>query len=1245
MQKESLQNQEVMMSKMSRIEEDISTIMFQRIEQSSLSQSDIKQRLKSLPDYHEWLSVKRKLRNLDVENNQYILIVDRFEEIYTENVKILADVPWKLVIDLDPDSDVDGFLATVRQGECRGGSIETFFPSRIKEDTNFDSQIDPRRILWLFANGRNRVSQQESANQEDNEDRPKNNVLDWKMSFKGLVQEFIRACCQKLNRMKPLMCIFLCKGSGVGIQIAQELLEEIHCKFVPKNFSTSYLSFSSELDSKGAFHVTFTALPEKLFFAGLTSLFGFPDKKYKLPSSQKELQVYLSQMKYNFLSEYLKLLYIGCEEIPEELPDDRKKAFINEHLKRFLCGKAISFPSLHYRHDALRCIAKDVFDRASELLQRISKPQIVQITHAPGGGGTTIARRVLWDLHKTHPCAIAKLDNAPEHFGPESEGEKYLSNLCKRIELLEEHCDRTPAILIDGNSKQVRRLSDCLVRMLEGRALILRCVNYEQQIDWDENDLQSNQGDKWVYKNKHYPGEDEHLSGGKSDFYFSAEDEFKVNHKLKDDDNDYSEFKNKYDRYCKIFPRSDDKGSVHSNRLERVFHFPMMAMLDEFEKLNSIVYDSLDKLKNVEYEMAIMTAFLQKYSGYPTPASLVKKFVKKNNQTYREITKHFSETLMNLMVPEKAPSKEKYIGYSLSDDEDDDDDCISHGSSSSIEGPILQSYSFQHPKIAQLVLDHSKRSLDQITQDLIQHNIIKDYWRDDENRPLIESLFLYNKESAGAHFSILIDKLAKGASRGRIFEEAAKQTQDVTFYSHVARFFAYEGDFERAKNLLTEGFKTDKNAKIDKKLGVFSTQGHISYMEMTHKDTKISDVDSLKQFSEKALRLFRKGRGNPPWTYPNPLLGEVKVWQFCLEWLIQSKEGDVEEALKYILRDSFFSGTISECIYLLDEVDRIVDTVPTLNNPEHTKSKSLEGRRLLVQTVGRERSNTRRRGFQDINVDRVCIEIISKYTKTASEKELIRLRVVWMLNGVQKQIHRLDIGQKSDLYSWLNRLVNDFKMFIHARELMESAAELRKPPFDIDEALKIVSHWQKYHPNDLISYLYQSMFSFLKVRKGFVGEYRQTFESAINACRLKIQGNQRRRQQHYFLGIHTAEEGVCNIFPRSKLESLYRNKYPPKSSNARSKEDKLDQTFWDKHCRAFLLECYGRIEYTEGSRGKNFPHIMMEPGSIKVHVPRNVVATAHYDYQPDSRVSFVVGFTLCGPVAKGIKSMPMGRKV
>ena len=1208
------------------ISEDIHEIKrnLEKFSQGVIRQSEIPEYLKkhNPDDWTQWLRIKKHLKNFDTDNNQYILVTDRILSLDEEQAKILANVPWKLVLDLDPDSDIRGFLTQFTPGETKGGVIETYTPSKLKEVNN-ESLLDSKRMHWLFINGRNLESN--PASQKDlhlsNEDMPRQSIKCWKKNYKTPIEDFIKSCCKSLDSMKPTFCVVLNIQRGVSTQIAQIIVEDLDERFTYCGFTMSYLSFASELDIDELRNAEFSSLPLNLFVTGICSLLGNFDNKYQLPSSQVHLPVSLSPRQYNFLNEYLEIMYRGCEDIPDELSDDDKEKFKNKHLKSFLAGNVITFPSLYFRHDATRNITAKIINYIRSLHSKVSKSQIVQITHAPGSGGTTVARRVLWDLHASVPCAVVKMEHAPESFGPDSDGEKYLISLCDRISFLEDRCGMPPVILVDGSSRVARILSDCVVRKMEGRAIILRCSNYKSGLESEDS-------------------------------YFQSHSQFKMNPELKNEDADYSEFKQKYDDYSKRFPNN----LPETAKVSRVFHFPMMVMLGEFIKLDEIVQQSLDIVKKerpVEYEVAILVAFLQGHSTFSTPAALLAKYFEKHSQTYEEIAGNFSANLINLMVPEKAPTKEKFIGYrdSLWDSSDDDRSVISIDDASDNDVPkqskrIIKSYSFQHLEIAHLVMKHSRRSLGEITQDFINTKVLESYKGNKDYKYLIDNLFLYNKENSEEHFSNLVLKLEKIPNGGRILEEAAKQTKDVTFYSHVARFFAYKGKFQKARELIKEGFSAEKNAPVEKKRGVHNTEGYIVLKIMKKKkEAKIENIESLKSYAKEALDLFRKARDNPPRVYPNPLLGEVNVWQFCLEWIIQDNNSNVEEALKLILQDDFFSPSISECISLLDEVDQIVLTVPNLIDPARTRYLASDARMALTQSIGRSKSfKGKRHTYRAVNVQLLCKEITEKYFRNASEKEIIRLRVLWLMEQAERRLYRLERLESQNLYNWLWKLVKGYNMWVHTRDLMDAAAIQPKPPFLIDEALSLVDDWQRNLPNDPLSYFFKYILCFLLVCNGEVFDYRSMYEDAKETCSKNTHGNPRKNWQQYYLGNDGEKGSICTVLSRSVLESKYFEKDKPKNlrnddaNEDRRHEDLLDMTFWETHCRKYLLECKGRIYLSPSTpRGRRHPYIMMEPGNLKIGVPRNETGIPNLDYRPDSRVSFVVCFTLTGPKARGIR--------
>ena len=211
-------------------------------------------------------------------------------------------------------------------------------------------------------------------------------------------------------------------------------------------------------------------------------------------------------------------------------------------------------------------------------------------------------------------------------------------------------------------------------------------------------------------------------------------------------------------------------------------------------------------------------------------------------------------------------------------------------------------------------------------------------------------------------------------------------------------------------------------------------------------------------------------------------------------------------------------------------------------------------------------------------------------------------------------------------------------MVKHAHDLMDVAAIQEVPPFDLDEAIRIVDDWKHDLPNDAFSHFYKYVLCFISVCKSARLEERASIESAMNTCKRLTQNNPRRHQQQYFIRKDGAKGSICALISRSELEEKYADSQKSDDRSTVRRSDDLGPNFWDKHCRDYLFECRGRIYVSKSlsGRGREQPYIVMEPGSVKVIVPRSVVGTPNLHYRPDSRVTFVVCFTLAGPKAKGI---------
>eukprot|EP00794_Sanderia_malayensis_P015033 gene15033-16585_t len=1186
--------------------------IYESIAQEKIEQYRIPEQARKANEeaWDTWLEVRRGMGNFDFDANQYILVVDRvISEDDKKYTTALARVPWKLVLDLDPDSDINGFLRSLALDNEESGLIKTHTPSQLASQEHLHT-IEIKRIQWMFANGQNEGTE---------EDRPKSDLKTWSRKFKPAVVKIIESCCSKLDKMKPVYCLIM-NVRNESVQMANDIVKEIENMFSYFNFKVSFTFLSSEMDFEYPQDGRFSPLSLKSLYIGIYSILGDTNDQHLLPSYQADAPMPVPKIMYDNLTLYLDILYEGCEHIPKELPEDKLEEFENYHLKSFIVGNPITFESLHFGHDATRTITNRVKQHINKMPARFNSAQIVQICHQPGTGGTTIARRVLWDLHEEFPCAIVKtLSSGNDGFGTESDDtDQFVANLAESIGKINELCELWPVVLMDGNSRLVKNLSDYLVRKLQAngkRAIIVRCVH-----------------------SKDFPMTNKKLLNS----YLHEKSTFEVKTVLDDANRDLKEFRTKYKDYCQRFQQPEDrqKDGEQLKCSSRVYHFPMMAMLGEFdEKLNRIVNQSLEKIKEGkprEYEVAVLVSFLQIYSNRETPAVLIAEYLEMKNLTYEDVANEFSDNLLNLMVSKRAPSRREWIAsnkfaaYNFDNDDIDQDDEDSHLRGN--EG--IGWYTFQHRIIAEKIIAHSKRTLEDITENFVNSNVISSYHKYNSIKQLVNDLFLHNKKNSVSHFSVLITKLENSR---RIFEAVAKKTKDASVYAHAARFIAYdkkEPDFKKALKLIEEGLQVDNKASKEKIRRVRDTEGHILFKKMNAIKGKIETVEDLKNLAGEALDRFRKARDNPPMTFPNPLNGEINVWQFCFDWLVKWKGSDVEEAIVFMMSSDFFSSALSDCFFLLDIIDQMVRSLPRMVDPELTMQKANDNRLKLLSLL-RNMGKTKRKAIQALNVADFCENIFSKRNFTAaSDKELTRLKVSLMMNqaGRGRDIHLLNTAERPKLFGLLERLVKHYKVYDYASYLMDFSTVKGHASYTLDSALDDVREWQKQLPHDAFSHFFSYVICYLQVMHGSITQHLSGYEEAVETCKKRCEGSPRRFVQQYFIRKGGDLDKISKLISRAELEQQY-GKGKPGSRG----EDTLTPEFWESECRNYLHECKGRIRMDNRNPRRKYPYIALEQGQLRINVPKNAVGDPDWDFKADKRVRFIVCFTLAGPKAYSIK--------
>ncbi|XP_068747701.1 sterile alpha motif domain-containing protein 9-like [Montipora capricornis] len=1144
---------------------------------------------RSGPQWDEWQTFREGIDAFDTQKNQYILVTDTVPKENLESYSLLKSVSWKMILDFDPLSEVEGFYREFTSREGQRNLLSMFTPAELNQSTmkSLFRQIDPNKTQWVFVKGRSGDNYVESKE-----------FLAWETSAVKGISSLFRCCSdpETFDQLKPVICVILPFRSEnipfleVTLSRLTENFNNLNLKFV----SVDNKNWPSEISEK--FDVREFGLSPKILSLGFKDLLDTTsDKKLRMPTSQGGLPVYLSARQYLYIKEHLEILYAGCENLQDDPTEaeEQQHDYLEQQRKSFLSGNEISFASLFDNHDATRDIEREIQIHVQRLLDRdqgLTKPLIVEIRHSPGSGGTTIARRVLWDLHKAYPCALINVSSYRY-----SEDDKAFPNeVAERIIALEEICNTAPLILIDGKQAgAIEGLCNKLCRILQNRgkrALLLQC-----------------------------------LRGLKADSKRNAESclvhkVFTVNVKLQESVSDLREFKSKYKEYIDTIDESMGKKSAMSDAC-RVFHFPLLAMLEEFRpKLETIIEDTFNELGGIQQEIAKIVAFLQKYTSLPTPALLLYEIFKEyirvqetnKGATYSDIKELFSEFLMNLMIPAKPRRLEKES--------------------------LPESYTFQHPLVADLILKRvyhlQKLDLFAIVENFIQFPI----YQKEPLLPLLFELFVYNKqgETERLKFSILFEEL-KGIDSDRaaeIFCKAAENLNDSVMFGNAARFCARKEppSFPKAKELIQRALEVHGSDTKPGYKNLCHTKGVVLHFEMIHliNSGEVANLVCLEDVASKVLEAHREARNFPP-TYPHPLIGEVEVWLECLKWIMDKEcGGDTEKTLEFVINKSppFFRSCINDSFYLLDIVDGIVQSVSHLADPSETKRLCDELRLSLMTMVRKQYAPTgRRKPVEDI-VEACKAICTTKHFRESSQLELKRLQAHFILRS--KSIDGLNKQNLMYLLKLLEELVLKEHEYRLAQHLMKVCILVTGPRcYSLKQGLHVCEKWLVAGRHNCLPDFYQMAICFLQILDGNSLEYMPKYIQALGKCREKSQNHLRRFYATHF--IAKDGKGMTRLISRHALFHG-ETEFTP---------DNLDR-FWQVDVRKKLLECKGRIRVKPSSgREKSHLYIELVQGNLELYVGKNAdIGKVQRDFTPGTLVYFVVSFNLEGPVANGITFSP-----
>ena len=301
-----------------------------------------------------------------------------------DQIEILGNVNWSFVVDLDPESDQTGLLKAIHSRLEARRSIHLVVKGD-RPTLNFD-----RGAYWFF--GRGLAS---SGRLPDS-----GSWLEWRQEYGNEVREQIVGVA-KASMPTPVTVVVFWYGDGLADHLQSIFEYNLDAYGSSVDFVILTDNPADTRPVAARMDCRLIPIPLHHICSGLETILvreNYPNSDRVILPSSSGAPISLEPSDVNWIEEEIELVHINAGVAGDSERDTGRD---------FLKGNEITWYELGLRYDVER-------DQTQRLLRQVegdlSRRREVRINlyHAPGAGGTTVARRIIWDLHQSYPCGVLR---------------------------------------------------------------------------------------------------------------------------------------------------------------------------------------------------------------------------------------------------------------------------------------------------------------------------------------------------------------------------------------------------------------------------------------------------------------------------------------------------------------------------------------------------------------------------------------------------------------------------------------------------------------------------------------------------------------------------------------------------------------------------------------------------------------------------------------------------------------------
>jgi len=348
--------------------------------------------------------------NLEAEDSTTMLVVDAVHDIPYEQKKIVANLPWDIVIDFDGSSDFGGLRSCVEHPMVSDRRLSVANARHMQFTKGFTTWLSLSDFVnYAYTPSGNRPPVRGVSFSDDSrntrrdttyliQDLLSNNLIVSRTAGLTIVymrpwdsvgQELLNVALNEYGDSLRFAYIYnfdedRVRNSLADIFAGRNILQETCCR----EYNTPLPRFYETMDKYQDILDLKTQQPETL----------------RVPSADGMKDI--SPNIFENLSGYFEVLHEAIGRVPEDQSQ--------QEIKDFYHGAMVPWSAFFY-DEVVNLFGQDDFNRIVHKIRTVlgSVPDILRhklfyIQHQPGIGGTTLLRQLAWNLHTEYPVLVLK---------------------------------------------------------------------------------------------------------------------------------------------------------------------------------------------------------------------------------------------------------------------------------------------------------------------------------------------------------------------------------------------------------------------------------------------------------------------------------------------------------------------------------------------------------------------------------------------------------------------------------------------------------------------------------------------------------------------------------------------------------------------------------------------------------------------------------------------------------------------